>query len=1445
MNQKKIDEICDRFRASWNAQLAGRLIVAEVVEADADIRNDLLRRLISVDFDFRTSAGLLASEAPYSAIDTQLRAHSNSSIAALAGMAAEFANKIQSAAVTERNSNRFQDTHIGDSATGKAEATTREPDATLIGSDSELNRETSELSPTTTIGPYRIRQLIGHGGMGQVFLAEQTEPVKRRVALKIIKTDTPTKEILARFKAEQDALALMDHQNIAKVLDAGITDGGRPYFAMELVNGVTITEYCDKNRLTPNERLYLFVQTCRATQHAHQKGIIHRDLKPGNVLVTLADGKPVTKVIDFGLAKALQDTNQVVERTMFTQYGQVVGTLAYMSPEQAEMNAVDIDTRTDVYSLGVILYELLTGSTPVTKAQLDLEAFDRILAIIREEEVTRPSARLSESADAILGISEQRRTDPKRLSSILKGDLDWIVIKSLEKDRTRRYDTPAALADDVQRYLDDEAVEARPPSIGYRLQKSFRKHRGTFLAASIILALLVAGILGTGTMWYRATAAAQTARDSQAKEKVARADADAKRDRAVVAEATALKEKNQAESTLARSQYFLSIARWEMNRIAEAKQLLEQVPQQYRKFEWYLAKHEFSGSDLTLAEKSYIVAVDCSTNGSTFISGSMDGTVKIWDTAACKETRNIKAHDLLASVRISADGNTLVTAGTNGKDQIASIRVWDANTGKLVRVLTGPLGRVNSLEISQDGKKLLSTRDTAFSNPQDDSLIKVWDLETGDELFRLSGTSRTVEAACFSPDGRRIVSKFEKSPGVHAVKILSCPEGKELLTLECESTSAVALAYSPDGQFIAAGDMQGEIVIWEADQGAEVDRLFAHSNWIQDLQFSPDGAWLASCSHDRTVKIWDVQKRKLHRTLKGHEDRVMDISFNTDGSWLVSGSMDKTIKLWNLTSERRTLRGDDHAPNSLAISADGTRIAGGTAMTPGFRHGSSAIVWKAMSSQQMMLQDGHDGGLTEVAFNNDGSILASASGELGKPGTIKLWEVDGGRELRTITGHQRPIAAIAFSPTSQWLASGTGSKFDRTPSVIKIWDSKTGQELQSFSAHSQQITSLEFSSDGKSIVSASSANSKDAVRSWDAQTGLMIREFKANNANICSIAISPNCKRLAVGGNNFGGVASIELFEVSTGKLVKVLSGHEGEIKGLDFSPDSERLVSISYDKTVRLWDILNGKELRSLRGPSRGTSVGYCPEGQFIVAGFENGDVRVWDAPREDTPLTTPQITLVPNWHKQHFSEFDRSGNHFAATFHAAVLRKLLPNSRSAYDRLLKSWSKFPDANRLSAPLVILDAFELPKPPIPPLDTKQAANLNRTFWPQVAPSGAKPTTVTLDWIQAVARDFPLGSHFNTLGVAEYRAGNFQASIDACLKSVQLTPTELNLPGPYAGDLAFLAMSHFQLGHKDEAEEYRKQFSEAMKLAAFKDDQECIGFAEEARTIFSKSPQGL
>jgi len=362
-------------------------------------------------------------------------------------------------------------------------------------------------SPGMVIGPYKLLQVIGEGGMGTVYMAEQERPVRRKVALKVIKAGMDSRQVVARFEAERQALALMDHVNIARVLDAGATESGLPYFVMELVHGVPITKYCDDNQLTPRQRLELFVPVCQAIQHAHQKGIIHRDIKPSNVLVTLYDGKPVPKVIDFGVAKATEQP--LTERTLFTQYGTLVGTLEYMSPEQAEMSALGVDTRSDIYSLGVLLYELLTGSTPLSRKRVKEAAFAEILRLIKEEEPPRPSTRLSDSGEALASISAQRHTEPARLTKLVRGELDWIVMKTLEKDRNRRYETASGFAADVQRYLDDEPVQACPPSAVYRLRKFSRRNKR---ALALVAVAAVAVLIATTTISW-------SVRDRQARER--------------------------------------------------------------------------------------------------------------------------------------------------------------------------------------------------------------------------------------------------------------------------------------------------------------------------------------------------------------------------------------------------------------------------------------------------------------------------------------------------------------------------------------------------------------------------------------------------------------------------------------------------------------------------------------------------------------------------------------------------------------------------------------------------------------------------------------------------------------------------------------------------------------------------------------------------------------
>jgi serine/threonine protein kinase len=380
--------------------------------------------------------------------------------------------------------------------------------------------------PGTRVGPYKLLEQLGEGGFGVVFLAEQQEPIRRQVALKVLKPGMDSEQVLARFEAERQALALMDHPHIARVLDAGATDSGRPYFVMELVKGVPITAFCDRDQLPPADRLKLFCDVCQAIQHAHHKGVIHRDIKPSNVLVTLREGVPVVKVIDFGIAKAT--AQKLTERTLFTAHGQMIGTPEYMSPEQAEMSGLDIDTRSDVYALGVLLYELLTGTTPLESKRLREAGYAEMLRLIREEEAPPPSTRMSSLGDSAAALAGSRGLDARRLTKLLAGDLDWVVLKALDKDRNRRYDTPRSFAEDIERYLRREAILARRPSLAYKLKKFTQRNRAAVLTAAVVVAALHAGIAVATWQAVLATQAETAAVAAVAAERRAKEDAQAR-----------------------------------------------------------------------------------------------------------------------------------------------------------------------------------------------------------------------------------------------------------------------------------------------------------------------------------------------------------------------------------------------------------------------------------------------------------------------------------------------------------------------------------------------------------------------------------------------------------------------------------------------------------------------------------------------------------------------------------------------------------------------------------------------------------------------------------------------------------------------------------------------------------------------------------------------------
>ena len=683
-------------------------------------------------------------------------------------------------------------------------------EAAQAANDARLNAVSEK--PGDRIGHYKLLEKIGEGGMGVVYMAEQEEPVRRRVALKIIKLGMDTKRVVARFEAERQALALMDHPNIAKVLDGGATESGRLYFVMELVQGVPITEFCDKNRLSAEERVKLFLPVCQAIQSAHQKGIIHRDLKPTNILVALnPDGSGMPMVIDFGVAKA---TNQkLTEKTLYTNYAAMIGTPAYMSPEQAEMSGLDVDTRSDIYGLGVLLYELLTGTTPFPEQRLRSASYNEMQRIILEEEPERPSTRLSTlRGEQRSAVARNRGGSELTLGRAFPGDLDWIVMKCLEKDRVRRYETANGLARDLQRHLNNEPVVARPPSGAYRVRKFVRRNRATVTAAALVVAALV---LGTFVSTWQAIRATRFGHEAER----ARASEARQRRRAEAGEQFAQRLLYGANMNLAQQA-------WEQNNFGRLRELLQETATYpARGFEWYYWQRQMHLDVNTLrGHADEIHSVAFSPDGQRIVTGSWDRTAKVWDAASGTNLLTLKGHrDMIGSVDWSPDGRRIATASYDG-----TAKVWDAASGMDLLTLTGHSTVVYVAVFSPDRRRI--------ATGGMDATAKAWD------AAQAAGGSANY-----------VWSVMEAT-----VKVWDAADGKQLLTLRGHSAEVYGVAFSPDGERIVTGSADGTAKLWDAADGKELLALKGHSTWVNSVAFSPDGRRIVTGSGDYTAKVWEA-----------------------------------------------------------------------------------------------------------------------------------------------------------------------------------------------------------------------------------------------------------------------------------------------------------------------------------------------------------------------------------------------------------------------------------------------------------------------------------------------------------------------------------------------------------------------------------------------------------
>jgi eukaryotic-like serine/threonine-protein kinase len=1016
----------------------------------------------------------------------------------------------------------------------------------LGGKDGSTVRLPADREEPIRVGRYRLLQKLGEGGCGLVFMAEQTEPVRRRVALKIIKPGMDTRQVLARFEAERQALAMMDHPNIARVLDAGATDAGRPYFVMELVRGIPITEYCERNRLNVTQRLRLFITVCQAVQHAHLKGIIHRDIKPSNILVTSDDGRPLAKVIDFGVAKATTDI-QLTDKTLFTRFEMFVGTPAYMSPEQADFNAQGVDTRTDVYSLGVLLYELLTGKPPFDNRTLTGAGVDEMRRIIREVDPPRPGVRIRTTEERVAGgTAVGAGTDFVR--GTFSADLDWIAMKALEKDRTRRYETASALTQDIQRFLDNEPIMARPPGLGYVVGKWARRHR-----AAVALILVLGSVL-SGWLAWRAMRAEHYQREL-------RVQADDARNEAMV-------------RAYAADMKAAGIAIDEGNR-GQANALLDRHHPQtggadVRGFEWHLLRSRATGdAHVSFDHIGLNSGVVMDPGGEWIAAVSKFGPLRVWDVQSGKLLRefpSLNRAEPRRSVALSRDGQFLAHLGDD--------RVW-LRRSRDWKVLWESPRKVNVIAFTPDGLLALgSNSGVEFMDPGSTNIVTVFDRFPTDFRSILS----------FSSDGQTFLIRVAGG----ATFLVERATGKELQRFQKELYASSVL--SPDGRRIATGGQGGGLTLWDSQTGEVIAETRAHSSWLMDVAFSPDSARIVTGGGDQVIRIWDATGNKpLQQELgrrMGHWNEVWMVGFTDDGR-IISGGKDAKVKIWDATTPPARVR---EIPNPKAGFQNGFSVAGdwlcsrmpdrllfhrvsdgsllGEWLFPNdcradfqdWRRGNEA--WFAMTNGGVAVHRLPDGarqkaieipGLLVQAVadvTRDDRIMAV---QVARTADVALVDLEKGRVLRTLPDFLLMRGAplqnrVAFSPDGRKVA------FTVNGFRVQICDLVDGRVLQELEGFAWHLYCLLWSEDGRTLFTSSWDGS---VMVWDAETGK---------------------------------------------RRLPVLRGHFSGVPSLSLSPDGRTLVTHGADSSVRFWNVATGTEVLSLKNADAYWSCPISPDGRTLA---------------------------------------------------------------------------------------------------------------------------------------------------------------------------------------------------------------------------------------------------
>jgi eukaryotic-like serine/threonine-protein kinase len=1023
------------------------------------------------------------------------------------------------------------------------------------------------------IGRYKLLEIIGEGGFGTVWMAEQTEPVRRRVALKIIKLGMDTKLVVARFEAERQALALMDHPNIARVFDAGATQVGRPYFVMELVRGLPITEFCDARRLNTLERINLLVAVCQAVQHAHQKGVIHRDLKPSNILVAEQDGRAVPKIIDFGVAKAISEP--LTEKTLFTRFHQFLGTPAYMSPEQAGLGGLDVDTRTDIYALGVLLYELLTGQLPLGSQEWQEAGREAVLRTIREVEPPKPSTRLSSlQRKDLTTVAAQRREDPERLFRLVRGDLDWIVLKAMDKDRARRYETANGLAADLRRFLQDDPIVARPPTPLYRLQKLARRHQLVFAGTAAIVATLVAGLVATTWQARRAEHHLELARLQ-----------------AYAAEMNA------------------AYRAWEAGRVVQARNLLaRQRPvagsdsPDFRGFDWRYLWGVTRPSELDTLTNVTTWGFAISEDGKTLVgkvtlSGdpALDGRLQCWNLKERRKLAEIATDTThIFNAAFAPDGKTVAVprlhpSRTNGCWELRE--VTGLRLVKELPVALEPLG----VAFSPDGTVLASSSGHMYETNTPGEL-RLFNLKTDSLLRPPLQLPQWAYQVTFSPNGQSLAV----SCGDGVARVLEVPSGNERMELPGHNGFVTAVAFTHDGARLVTGDERGYVRVWDLERGYPETVFKAHDGPIYQISITADDQRLVTASRDFTAGLWERRSgRELARFL-GHNGGVTSVRLLPGDQSLVTASLDRNVKVWSAQPRATVSLLTHHQNNSDShIVSHGRYVA--------------VVDWKEHSTTFFDTATGMPR-LTvpgqALAASEDGQHLAVlAQDNVVFYDPIRLTEIDRFK-LPTWGGGRS-----CFSPNGRFLAlrrEVTGEVADQTRVVIiDVARRRIIRELETDDGVAEGWAPLYFARSGKLLLTIRTKARQ--VVGWDTTTWQRVKLMDDFPSTADVAVVSPDGRLLAAAG--FGG--KISLWDLEHLKSLEPIDLGTGNVYSLGFDPDNRTLAVGWIDGTIRLWSLSARQELATFRGHfSVVPTVEFSPDGRTLVSKSYDATIRVWRAP-------------------------------------------------------------------------------------------------------------------------------------------------------------------------------------------------------------------------------------